>query len=495
MEYTLQNAYSKVVSANTLYMNSRARWQFLLESYLGGDDYRRGQHLTRYETETIAEYQARIQNTPLSNQCKSVISVYTSFLFRDKADRIYNSLENNLNLQPFLDDCDMDGRNLEAFMKEVAIWSGVFGHCWILVAKPQSDTPTRAGELEQGIRPYLNLITPLTVTDWTWHRTAAGSYELTYLKYLEEVNDTFSIVKEWTKDSIVTYQLNNMKQEITNRTVEPNELGKIPAVIAYASRSPVRGIGNSLINDIADYQQQIYNLTSEVEQSIRLNGHPTLVKTPTVECSAGAGAIALMPEDMDPALKPYLLNVVTDISSIQNAINNCVDAIDKMANTGAVRATATSTQSGVAMETEFQLLNAKLSEFADSLELTEEQIWILFAEYEGQVWDGVIQYPGAFNIRDTANEYRNLQVAKSAATTPEVTALIDLRLRELMEDPRFVHQDDAPANSEQIQQHLDILNTTTEEQTAPQTSPAPSASPTAAMRPRYNIQLGTQANG
>jgi hypothetical protein len=35
------------------------------------------------------------------------------------------------------------------------------------------------------------------------------------------------------------------------------------------------------------------------------------------------------------------------------------------------------------METEFQLLNAKLSEKADNLELAEEQMWRLFAIYQG----------------------------------------------------------------------------------------------------------------
>jgi hypothetical protein len=203
-----------------------------------------------------------------------------------------------------------------------------------------------------------------------------------------------------------------------------------------------------------------------------------------------------MPDNLDPGLRPYLLNVATDVAQIYIAIENSVETIDKMANTGAVRAVQASSMSGVAMETEFQLLNAKLSEFADALELAEEQMWRVWAQYEGGVWDGEIEYPGAFNIRDTANEYRNLQVAKSAATTPEVTSLIDLRLRELMEDPRFVHQDDAPADSEQIQQHLDILNATTQEQTAPATTtPTPNAGPATAMRPRYNIQLGTQANG
>ena len=258
---------------------------------MGGDDYRSGKHLTQYKTETTGEYEARLSTTPLANHVKSVVSVYTSFLFRESAEREFNSLQNNINLEAFLEDADLDGRSLEAFMKDVAIWSAVFGHCWVIVAKPQTNAATRAGELAQGVRPYVNIMTPLVVTDWTWERASSGAYDLSYIKYLEDVNDTFSTVKEWTRETITTSRINNHKNEIVETQVEVNGLGVIPAVVCYGSRSPVRGVGASLITDIADYQKQIYNLNSEVEQSIRLNGHPTLVKTADVEASAGAGAI------------------------------------------------------------------------------------------------------------------------------------------------------------------------------------------------------------
>jgi hypothetical protein len=446
MDYTLQNAYNELASANTLYSNYKARWQFLLESYQGGEEYRTGKHLTMYKTETGTEYAQRLATTPLDNHCRSVISVYTSFLFREEPDREFNSLQNNINLEAFLADADLDGRSLDSFMKDVAIWSSVFGHCWIIVAKPQTNAATRAGELEQGVRPYVNVLTPLVVTDWTWERQPSGAYELSYIKYLEEVNDTFSTVKEWTRETITTSQLNNQKQQLVEQQVEVNELGKIPAVCVYASRSPVRGIGASLITDIADYQKQIYNLNSEVEQSIRLSGHPTLVKTADVEASAGAGSIALMPDNLDPGLRPYLLNVVTDVAQIYMAIENSVESIDKMANTGAVRAVQSTAMSGVAMETEFQLLNAKLSEFADALELAEEQMWRLWALYEGGVWDGEIAYPGSFNIRDTNSEIQQLTQAKNAATDPIVIRKIDEHILEWMDEEKelLAYQDINP---------------------------------------------------
>jgi len=107
-----------------------------------------------------------------------------------------------------------------------------------------------------------------------------------------------------------------------------------------------------------------------------------------------------------------------------------------MANTGAVRATESRTMSGVAMETEFSLLNARLSEKADNLELAEEQMWTLWCEYMGQQWNGEIEYPGSFNIRDTDKEITQLQQAKAAATNPKVFDLIDGKIAEFLgEDP------------------------------------------------------------
>jgi hypothetical protein len=216
---------------------------------------------------------------------------------------------------------------------------------------------------------------------------------------------------------------------------EVNELGKIPAVLVYNERSQIRGLGISDITDIADQQRAIYNELSEVEQSVRLEGHPSLVTTPDTQIGAGAGALIQMAENLDPGLKPYMLNAdATPITMIYDSINNRVKMIDRMANTGSVRATEVATLSGIAMETEFQLLNAKLSEKADNLELAEETLWNLYAEYQGQTWSGEVEYPGSFNIRDTGREVQQLVTARSAATDPVLLRVIDEHLLELLDE-------------------------------------------------------------
>ena len=432
---TMDEMLGRITQVNRMYNYNRNQWRFLLESYLGGEDYKRGQHLTRYQLETDAEYNARLRSTPLENHSKSVINVYNSFMFREAPERDLGSLADRPEVADFLEDADMEGRSLNAFMKDVSTWASVFGHCWILLCKPNTEANTRADELTTGVRPYVTLLSALSVIDWHWERAPAGHYELQKFKYIEDINGSIQTIKEWTADEIRTWNVNIDTRVVLDERVEPNGIGFIPAVVAYSQRSTVRGLGVSDIQDIADLQKFIYNGLSEVEQTIRLDSHPSLVKTPETQAGNGAGSVIHMPENLDGALKPYLLEYNgASVDSIYKAIEQAVDAIDKMANTGSVRASNSKLMSGIAMQTEFQLLNAKLAEKADNLELAEEQMWEIFAEYQGIEWDGEIAYQDSFSISDEEAEYVKLQTAKSAATGPEALAAIDAALIALLQD-------------------------------------------------------------
>jgi DNA-binding protein Fis len=434
MDFVISQDYAEAVSANALHNRNRDRWNFLLNSYVGGDEYKRGGYLTRYQLETENEYAQRTQVTPLDNQCRSIIATYISFLFRQEPERDFGSLSTEPSLSSFLEDADWEGRSLDSFMKQASIYANIFGHSWIVMSKPDIGAVTRADEMAQGVRPYLNLMTPLAVTDWKWARRLNGSYELVYLKYVEDANDTITVVKEWTKTEVTTSTLSHKEELIVDRLVELNGLGQIPAVIMYAHTSPVRGIGLSTINDIADAQKFIFNMLSEAEQATRLGGHPSLVKTAATNAGTGAGSIIEMPEHLDPALKPYVLEFNgQEIASIYTAINQAVESIDKMANTGSVRATEAKMMSGVAREVEFQLLNARLSEQASNIELAEEQLWQLYAAYQMSTWDGEIEYPSSFAIRDTQNDLTQLALVYDKVSNPAAKLAIEHEMLELID--------------------------------------------------------------
>lgn len=432
------NKYDKIVATHPLYAQLNKRWAFLLQSYIGGAVYRNGGYLTRYAFETDMEYEARLLETPIDNHCKGVIQTYISFLFRHEPERDFGSLATDPGLQSFLEDADLEGRDLDSFMKDVSTYASVFGHMWVLVSKPQTNALTRADELGQGIRPYVSMISPLNILNWNFRRAPSGVYELDFLRYQEDSDGSrHRIIKEWTPEMIVTYEVDDDKREVNGEMIEVNELGKIPAVLIYNQRSPMRGVGFSDIDDIADQQLALYNENSEIIQLVRLSNHPALVKTAGTEASAGAGAIVQMEDNLDPGLKPYLLQPSGgNLEALFSSQRHKVEGIDRMASIGSVRTNQTRTLSGVAMETEFQMLNAKLSEKADSLELGEEQVWRLWALYQGKSWDGIVEYPDDFSINDKSKNFANLQVAKSTATDPIVFRVIDGKLLELMDSEK-----------------------------------------------------------
>ena len=434
-DLTYSQAYQQARSTNIVYDRYQDRWQFLMDSYQGGDSYRNGGYLQRYTLESDKEYALRLNNVPLDNQCRSLISLYVSFLFRSTPVRDFGSLENNPIIENMIEDADLDGRNINAFMRDVATWSSVFGHVWICIAKPNVGATSLAEEIALGARPYLSLYTPLAVTDWSWEQQPNGGYALKYIKVVEEINGENNKVVEWTKETITTYTLDEQQKRATNVEVIPNGLGRIPFICAYADRSPVRGIGQSLIDDIADQQRMIYNELAEVYDSIRLDTHPSLVATETTKADgASAGQIITMPETMDPNLKPYVLQFQGgQIDKIYLSIENRRKMIDGMGNVGSVRATETREMSGIAIETEFQLLNARLSTIADGLELAEEQIWQEVCQYMNTTWDGCITYPDNFALRNIDNELDQLDKMKTLSARPEVQQEIDYRIAEILD--------------------------------------------------------------
>jgi len=444
---TLYDDYAQLSSNNRLYQRNYARWKFLLDSYVGGEDYRQGAYLTRYVLETDGEYYARLRSTPLVNHCQSVIQTYISFMFREKPARTFGSWADQPDVEDFLRDANLDGQSFDNFMKQAAIWASVFGSAWILMTKPNVGQITQADEQAMGVRPYLNLLTPLSVGDWRWTREPSGRYTLTYFKYVEEVIDRLTVIKIWTPEIIETWELDDQNKTAQLMTVEENMLGRIPAILVYNQRSAVKDVGVSDINDISDLQRQIYNLQSENEQAIRLAGHPTLVVPTSAQVGSGAGAIIQLQDGSDAGLNPYMLDVDSgSVNSIHASIDKIESSIDKISFTSGVRTTKTQSQSGVSLETEFQLLNAKLAEKASQMELAEEHIWKLFGVYQGRAWDGEVEYPDSFNIRDTQREISQLVSAKSAATDPRVLDIIDQRLLEqLGEDPGMIREAVDPA--------------------------------------------------
>ena len=442
-------AYSRqdIENQHQHYKGMMPRWEYFIRSYLGGKEYQDGKFLQPYQLEFENEYHKRINFTPLDNHCRNIIDIYSSFLFRVEPVREYGSLTEDMSVEQFKDDADLEGRSFNALMREAQRFASIYGHVWLLMDKPSTNVMTRAEELDQGIRPYLNIYTPENVLDWHYTRNDAGYYYLDYLKIREEQTAEGEYYKLWYQDKIdCVFVSSTSRDEPKLISSLPNPLMKIPAVILYNQRSPMRGLGVSDLTDVADLQKAIYNEFSEIEQIIRLSNHPSLVKTKDTDAGAGAGSIIEIPENLDANLKPYILQPNgSNLDGVLRSINHKVEAINRLTHVGTLRATAERVQSGIALRTEFELLNARLSEKSKLMELAEEQIWRLFADWQETVFDGEIEYPESFDIRDWATDLELLQQAKASNIKSATFAKeIDKQIaRTVIEDDTTLEQIDS----------------------------------------------------
>ena len=415
------------------------RWRFYSDSYQGGTAYSQGQYLTRYVYESETEYVNRIEETAYDNHCRSVVEIYNGFLFGNEIKRDFGQLNDDPLLESFLEDADYEGRDFSDFMREAHTSASIFGSAWVIVDKPPVNVNTRAEEILLGIRPYVCLFSAENVTNWHYSRNIMGHYELDYLQVIEESTAEYIVYRVYTPETVDTIQLTYSDESVRVLSSYPQTLGYIPAVCVYANRSNQRGVGISDISDIADINRSIYNDMSEITQLIRVSNHPSLVITPDVVASAGAGAIITMPDNMDSGLKPYLLQPSgQSLEGIRQTIKEKISSIDRIAHIGSIRGTESRTMSGVAMDSEFRLLQARLLNKARSLELVEEQILQIWYDWSGAQWDGTITYPDSYNTRDKSRELNMIEQAKRILAMPALpNTMIEYEITEAVLESIF----------------------------------------------------------
>lgn len=410
-----------LLSTHVAYTEHAKEADFFYRSYVGGKLYQKGDYLTKYLGEGNLPgdaYGKRLDATPLDNHVKTTIDIYSSFLFRHLPKRTLGQLIGNPSVMQFMGDMDQNGQPIDSFMKSINDMALVMGNVWLLVDKPDYAVTTQAQAEAMGIRAYVCAYTPQNVLDWEYQRQLNGRQELTYIKVVENDTNQSMMLTEWYPDHIHKYKIAKDDMGEVNGVLEeytyPNPLGMIPFINYAPLPSPKLGIGYSLVGDVAYAQKYIYNLLSELEQNIRISGHPSLVKTPSTKASAGAGAIIEVQDDTEPGLKPYLLQPSgSSIDGILDAIDKVVNSITRMTHTSAVQIMRGTPMSGVALQTERQLLNTKLADISHSLEEAEYKIWNLWFAWQNiaQPEDFMINYADTFDIRD---EHSDIELYRKA---------------------------------------------------------------------------------
>jgi len=408
------------------------RWKFYIASYHGGHKYRDGDYLIQHPLESVENYDRRKETAYFYNYCAPIVDIQVAHLFKKAPKRDYGTFDSGDLFKSFLGDANLEGDTYEEFMRNAQTLASIYGHVHVLVDKPSVHTQTVADQIDGDIRPYLNMITPENLLDWYYERDITGRPVLSMIKVNEGVDSSgFRHYRVWGVNGWELYIVAPEDTEgdgdgVILQDAGVHGLGQIPLATIYNKQSGVRMIGLSDIADIADINKNIYYLCSDAMEITENTAFPMLAVP--YESDGGGSEKAVGPRNIlqfdpeSPNAKPFWLEAPhSSLTEIREWITQNIEEIFRIAKLRSIRTTdSKQPRSGIALDIENQQRDSALASKADNMEAAEIRILKLYGIWEGTTFEGVIDYPDDFSIRDLDRSMDNAIKALSVSI-PSIT--------------------------------------------------------------------------
>ena len=438
-------------STHPLYQTNDQEWYFLQASYKGARELIRLGLLARHERESLKNYQRRIEEAFGFSYSASVVNLFNFYLFQKPVERDVGQLKGDELWEKFVKDCDLFGNSFDDYVVEQGRWASVFGHVGILVDKPQTETENVAQEKAKGIYPYLARYFPTAILDWEYKR--AEDTNRPFLAYLKLIDDDgkyrlwypdhweiWEEASETEKEEFKNTQSKGVQTKIDNKATdemkatfldaEENPLGEVAFVWLYNMKSDTHPLGSSDITDIARVDLSIMRNLSQGEEIINFAAFPMMRKpmresslettsAPQTDEVGETAVLEFNPEHGEDGKPDWLESKVAEpLTAIASWVDRKVDEIYRSSNSGGVASTQVQgmAKSGVALKTEFLLLNSRLANKAVNVENAEKKIIEFYLKWKNQEdWFAEVKNERAreYEVEDLAADLENILTAKS----------------------------------------------------------------------------------
>jgi hypothetical protein len=438
-------------TVHELYTENQVFWYKMLACYEGIKSIVNGGYaVVRHERESQENWERRIKEAYGFGYSGSVVDLFNFYLFKSTVKRDMGPLSNNPSWQAFEADCNLYGDGFLTWLLETQRWACVFGHVGVLVDKSTNSFSTQAEELKAGVYPYVARYFPMNILDWEYERDENNRPYLSYIK----LRDDDGVYRIWTKEWWAVFKVSDPAKMGTSGTVvnvttgqvrggSPNNskdttiesiangdntLGFVPFVWMFNIKGKQRPIGISDIKDIAYIDLSIIGNLSDGEEVIDYGAFP-MMRKPMREKGSGPGGRGDQDDvgptsilEFDPELpdsKPDWLEAAVQepITAILNWIERKTLEIYRAANIGNMASTEVQQpKSGVALKSEFQLLNGKLVQKGSNVEEAERTIKKYWCTWQGQpeaADDITVEWPETYDVVDLAQDLQNALTGNS----------------------------------------------------------------------------------
>lgn len=483
-------------AVNPKYEEHVASWRLFLSVYKGIQTIVKRGYIPKHEREPQTAYDRRVKELYSFGYSKSVVKILTFHLFnKPPSGRQLKALENNELWELFFNDSNLQGDTYDIMIRNVSLYASIFGHMGILVDRAEGKFLNKKEQKDAGVYPYVATYQPNAILDWKWGKDENKRPVLQMVKLLDN-DGTYRI---WTREEWAVYKIVENGQTNTDsgqvgvpiisvdgyikgRTsvgvgdekVEKigegrNPLEEVPFFWFYNLKTDEVSIGESDIEDISRIDISIIKNCSQIEEIINFAAFPMMRKprmpadpSKTQQSMQDDEVSVQIVQEFDPEFpesKPEWMKpeVESAIASVLDTITKKVTEIYRAANIGGITTTETSTQakSGVALKTEFQMLNSSLVFKSTNLEKAENKILELFLKWENE-WEKMkneVHFGRAksFNVEDVALDLANALTANTIVMSTTFNSLLQKQsarqvLPSMSEDEQNIIDEEIDAN-------------------------------------------------
>lgn len=431
-----------------LYDKNVANWKLYLSTYEGINSIIDNGYITQHEREPDKAYERRINELYGYGYSKSIIKILNFFLFKEPTNNTLQPLEKEEQWQMFMKDANLYQDDFDTVMMRTTKYSSVLGQMGILVDKSSKKFTTIAEEKANNVYPYMAIYFPSNILDWSFEKDDNNRPYLAMIKLLND-DGTYTIwdTEKWEIWAIVEEEDGKKRDadtdeaELINSGI--NELGFIPFIWEYNNKSKDEGIGVSDLTEISRIDISIIKNSSQIEEVIDFAAFPMMLKASRdakpdqvglSQADDEVSVSAVQEYDPEyPEAKPEWMKteVSESITSILENIEKKIAEIYRSSNVGGLASTEIQTQakSGVALNTEFQMLNSELVAKAINLEKTENKVLEYWLKWQNK-WD---QYKDKVHFaRSRSYDVKNLAIQLENALTAK-TIVMSKTFNELLQ--------------------------------------------------------------
>ena len=470
-DYTIQ----ELKEVHAKYSNNIKQWKLYMAVYKGLQAIIKGGYILKHEREPQTAYERRINDLYNFGYSKSVVKIFNFHLFNSPPQgRELTELESNDIWKLFFKDADLNGTSYDQTISNLALNASIQGHMGILVDKSTKKYETIQEQKAAGVYPYIAAYHPPAILDWEFKKDENHRPYLSMVKLLDD-DGQYRIwtITEWAVFQIPEGSEKNLSAKAKVVASGPNILKEIPFFWYYNIQTDERAIGESDLSEIATIELSIIKNMSQIEEIINFAAFPMMLK-PRLSAKPSAVAqvsqedevsvqavIEFDPEFPESAPKWLQPAVAEAIESILDTVAKKIAEIYRASNVGGLASTEVQTQakSGIALKTEFQLLNSTLVSKAINTEDSENKILRLWMKWE-KVYDKLkdtvhMGRSKSFDVQEIAIDLANALTAKTIIFSNKFHGLLQKQLSRQM----------LPSMSEQEKKEIDQeietnLNTT-----------------------------------